>query len=184
MSYAKLNSNEVRQMAEKVLLLNASYEPIRALGMTRAMVLLIQGKAEYMATVPDEFIYSAHDVYEKPSVIKLNYMVKIPYTAKVALNRRAVMARDAGICQYGCGRKATTIDHVHPRSKGGKHVWTNVTAACHVCNGKKADRMLEDTQFKLLRPPTVPDSSIWLSKYAHDNPEWEPYLAGMHRSKV
>jgi 5-methylcytosine-specific restriction endonuclease McrA len=162
--------------ADKVLLLNASFEPIRALGMTRAMVLLIQGKAEYIETVPDEFIYSAHDVYEKPSVIKLNYMVKIPFTAKVALNRRAVMARDAGICQYGCGRRATTIDHVHPRSKGGKHIWTNVVACCTKCNAKKADHLLENTHFKLMRPPTVPDSTIWLAKYAYDHPEWSDYL--------
>lgn len=161
---------------DRVLLLNASFEPIRALGMTRAMVLLLQGKAEYVETVPDEFIYSAHDVYEKPSVIKLNYMVKIPYTAKVALNRRAVMARDNGVCQYGCGRRATTIDHVHPRSKGGKHIWTNVVACCTKCNAKKADHLLENTQFKLMRPPAVPDSSIWLAKYAYDHPEWSDYL--------
>lgn len=167
---------------ERVLLLNASFEPIRALGMTRAMVLLIQGKAEYIATVPDEFIFSAHDVYEKPSVIKLNYMVKIPYTAKVALNRRAVMARDAGVCQYGCGRRATTIDHVHPRSKGGKHIWTNVVACCTKCNAKKADHMLEDTNFVLMRPPAVPDSSIWLAKYAFDHPEWEDYLGVLSKA--
>lgn len=162
--------------AEQVLLLNASFEPIRALGMTRAMVLLLQGKAEYIEIVENQFIYSARDVFDKPSVIKLNYMVKIPYTAKVALNRRAVMARDHGICQYGCGRKATTMDHVHPRSKGGKHIWTNVVACCTRCNAKKADHMLENTQFKLLRPPAVPDSSIWLSKYAYDHPHWESYL--------
>lgn len=164
---------------DRVLLLNASWEPIRALGLTRAMVLLIQGKAEYIEVVDNQFVYSAHDVYEKPSIIKLNYMVKIPYTAKVALNRRAVMARDAGVCQYGCGRTATTIDHVHPRSRGGKHIWTNVVACCSKCNAKKADHMLEDTQFELLRPPTVPDSKIWLSKYAYDHPEWAEYLGVM-----
>lgn len=163
----------------RVLLLNATWEPIRALGMTRAMVLLLQGKAEYIEVVPDEFIYSARDVYEKPSVIKLNYMVKIPYNAKVALNRRAVMARDKGVCQYGCDRRATTIDHVIPRSKGGKHIWTNVVACCTKCNAKKADHMLEDTQFELLRTPRVPDSTIWLSKYAYDHPEWGAYLGDL-----
>lgn len=160
----------------KVLLLNASFEPIRALGMTRAMVLLIQGKAGYIAVVPDEFIFSAHDVFEKPSVIKLNYMVKIPYTAKVALNRRAVMARDSGTCQYGCGRRATTLDHVKPRSRGGRHTWTNVVACCSKCNSRKADHMLEDTDFKLMKAPAVPDNGIWLSKYACDHPEWAPHL--------
>lgn len=163
-------------MSDKVLLLNATYEPIRALNLERAMVLLIQGKAEMIEAVPDSFLRSATDIWEKPSVIKLNYMVQIPYNAKVALNRRAVMARDGGICQFGCGRKATTIDHVHPRSKGGKHVWTNVVAACSKCNSKKADHLLEDTNFKLLRQPTVPDNSIWLSRHADDRPEWAKYL--------
>lgn len=172
-----LNSNEVRAMSDKVLLLNATYEPIRALNLSRAMVLLLQGKADMIEAVPDEYLRSANDIFEKPSVIKLNYMVQIPYTAKVALNRRAVMARDGGMCQFvGCGRKATTIDHVHPRSKGGKHVWTNVVAACTKCNSRKADKLLEDSGFELLRAPAVPDSSIWLSKHAADHPEWAQYL--------
>lgn len=164
-------------MSNRVLLLNATWEPIRALRLERAMVLLLQEKAELIEVVPGKFLRSATQEFSMPSVIKLNYMVQIPYNAKVALNRRAVMARDGGICQFvGCGRRATTIDHVHPRSKGGKHIWTNVVAACSKCNSRKADHMLEDTNFKLLRTPAVPDSSIWLAKHAVDHAGWAPYL--------
>lgn len=171
-------------MSDRVLLLNATWEPIRALNLTRAMVLVLQGKADVIEVVPDAYLRSATQTFEKPSVIKLNYMVQIPYTAKVALNRRAVMARDGGICQFGCGRKATTIDHVHPRSKGGKHIWTNVLASCSKCNSKKADHLLEELGWKPLKAPAVPDASIWIMKYADEHPEWRKYIEPMRSNRV
>lgn len=163
--------------SNKVLLLNASWEPIRVIGVTRAMVLLIQGKAELVEPVEGEYVRSANQVFAMPSVIRLKYMVKIPYNARVALNRRAVLARDNYECQYGCGRRATTMDHVHPRSKGGKHEWTNVVGCCPKCNSKKADHLLEDTNFKLIRQPQVPRGAVWIIANAHKRPEWEPYLS-------
>jgi len=167
------NSMEGRQ----VLLLNASYEPIRILGMTRAMVLLLQKKAEMVEAVDGRFIYSAFEQFEMPSVIRLNYMVTIPFKARVALNRRSLMGRDGHLCQWNdCDRRATTIDHVHPRSKGGRHEWTNVVACCTKCNSKKADRLASELGWKLKREPQVPRVGAWMMVGPNPPEKWMPYL--------
>ena len=64
-----------------------------------------------------------------PSVIRLRHFVRVPYQRRAPLSRRAVFLRDGGRCQY-CGKKAESIDHVVPRSRGGPHTWENVVAAC------------------------------------------------------
>jgi 5-methylcytosine-specific restriction endonuclease McrA len=72
-------------------------------------------------------------------VVRLRYVVKVPYHRRTALSRRAVFARDNHSCQY-CGGHADSIDHVLPRSRGGDHSWENVAAACRSCNLRKRDR--------------------------------------------
>src|SRR5215217_1857451 len=79
--------------------------------------------------------HSERAAFPEPSVVRLSYFVKVPYQARVALNRRAVFARDGHRCQY-CGAAAENIDHVIPRSKGGPHTWENVVAACRPCNSR------------------------------------------------
>ena len=91
--------------------------------------------------------------FPEPSVVRLAYYVKVPYQARIALNRRAVFARDGHRCQY-CGASAENIDHVIPRSRGGPHAWDNVVAACRPCNSRKRDRLLEESGMKLRRKPT------------------------------
>lgn len=161
---------------DNVLLLNASYTPLRVISFKRAIVLLIQEKAE-MVEATEHLVSSANDVFEVPSVIRLRYMVKIPFKSRIALNRRSVLARDRGICQYGCGRKASTIDHIHPRSRGGKHEWTNVAAACSPCNSLKGDRTLDELGWELLNEPFVPRGDIWLVAGVAQKEEWASYLS-------
>jgi hypothetical protein len=43
-----------------------------------------------------------------------------------------------GNCLY-CGRPSESIDHVHPRSRGGLSVTENCVPACLACNGRKGD---------------------------------------------
>lgn len=160
---------------EPVLLLNASYAPLRVIEWTRAMGLITQGKA-HTVEPSDVEVRTSSRAFRLPSVIRLNYMVHIPYKANIHLNRRSVLARDRGICQYGCGNKATTIDHIHPRSRGGKHEWLNVAAACADCNNKKASRTLDEIGWSLLNPPFVPDSSIWLKAGVNGDSRWESYI--------
>jgi 5-methylcytosine-specific restriction endonuclease McrA len=159
----------------RALVLNATYEPLCVVSSRRALLLTLDGKAEVIA--PTENVFrSALMTMPEPSVVRLNYFVKVPYQARIALNRRAVFARDGHRCQY-CGASAENIDHVIPKSKGGRHAWDNVVAACRPCNTRKRDRLLEDSGMFLRRMPTVPRERAWiLVANGSVRPEWEPYL--------
>ena len=87
-------------------------------------------------------------------MVRLTRYVRIPYRGPVPLTRRAVFARDGGRCVY-CGVPATSIDHVVPRSRGGRHEWDNVVSACRRCNHVKADRTVADLGWRL-HPPQEP----------------------------
>lgn len=81
------------------------------------------------------------------------------------LTNRALFRRDQGICAY-CGKDAKhedlTRDHVHPRSRGGPDIWTNVVTACGSCNKFKDDRTPEEAHLKLLYIPYAPNRSEYL----------------------
>lgn len=143
-----------------VLLLNATYEAIRVIPMKRAVVLVLQEKAEIVEST-GENIRSAHISMPQPEVIRLKYYVKIPYKSRVPLSNRAVLNRDKYKCAY-CGKKGNTVDHVHPKAKGGKHEWTNVVAACGKCNSKKADKTLQEMGWELSFKPEAPTAKTWI----------------------
>ena len=159
----------------RALVLNASYEPLCVVPSRRALLLVMAAKAEVVSTTERVF-HSERASFPEPSVVRLSYFVKVPYQARVALNRKAVFARDGHICQY-CGATAENIDHVVPRSKGGTHTWDNVVAACRPCNMRKEDRLLHDTGMKLKRKPSAPRERIWiLVATGSVRPDWEPYI--------
>ena len=83
---------------------------------------------------------------------------KIP-KREVKFNRRNVIARDDNRCQY-CGKRLSvsqlSIDHVVPKSRGGKSSWLNVVAACNPCNTRKGGRMPHEASMRLMKQPTVP----------------------------
>ncbi|HLT70141.1 MAG TPA: HNH endonuclease, partial [Acidimicrobiales bacterium] len=141
----------------------------------RAVVLVLCETAE-MLHASDAVMRSAHLVVAVPSVVRLRRYVRVPYRWRTPLNRRAVFARDGHRCQY-CGAPAESIDHVVPRSRGGRHTWDNVVAACRPCNVRKRDRLLEETSMRLLRPPAEPTGASWLTLAVGSVPEtWTPYL--------
>ena len=116
-------------------------------------------------------------VLHAPLVIRLRYMVKVPYHRRTTMSRRAVFARDSHQCQY-CGGHADSIDHVLPRSRGGEHVWENVAAACRPCNLRKRDRTPEEAGMRLLRSPHQPRELAWIVVAVGRVPDvWKPYLA-------
>lgn len=159
----------------RALILNATYEPLCVVATRRALVLVLSGKAELVAATGRAF-HSERAAFDEPSVARLSYYVKVPYQARIGLNRRAVFARDGHRCQY-CGATAENIDHVVPRSKGGTHTWDNVVASCRPCNMRKEDRLLADTSLTLLRPPAPPRPGSWvLVTNGTVHPDWEPYL--------
>lgn len=160
-----------------VLMLNASFEVLRTISVHRAIVLMVQNKVDVIETT-GEVYRSPSTTIEVPSVVRLKEYRKVPYRARLPLNRRAVLSRDNHECQFThCHRKGTTIDHVQPRSKGGRHEWTNVVAACSRCNAKKADKLMKEIGWELKRQPQAPDPNKFHIT-AHNVPsEWEPYLA-------
>lgn len=165
---------------KQVLLLNASHEILRVIPLKRAVVLVLQEKAE-VVEAGSEYVRSAYFSMPMPSVIRLKYFVRIPYHAKVALNRKALVARDRGVCQY-CGKNGTTIDHIIPRARwkgpGPVHQWTNVALACSPCNQKKGHRLLSELGWTLRSKPDVPRvAARILIGVAEIDPAWEPHFA-------
>jgi 5-methylcytosine-specific restriction endonuclease McrA len=162
----------------RVLLLNASYEPICVVSARRAVLLLMDEKVEVVEDGPDNRIFhSKYLAFHIPSVVRLVRYVKIPRTRSIPLNTRTVLARDRHRCAY-CGEKATTMDHVNPRARGGVHRWQNVVASCHKCNNKKDDRSLEEMGWTLLIKPKAPVGAIAsiVAFGGNVDVEWEQYL--------
>ncbi len=157
------------------LVLNATYEPLCVVSSRRALLLVLDCKADLLSSTGRVFRAQVL-VMPEPSVVRLSHFVKVPYQARIALNKRAVFARDNHRCQY-CGASAENIDHVIPRSKGGPHAWDNVVAACRLCNTAKRDRLLEDSGMKLRRKPVAPRERTWILVASGSvRPDWEPYL--------
>lgn len=84
---------------------------------------------------------------------------------RVPLTNVTLFRRDQNICAY-CGNEFSashlTRDHIHPTSRGGKNVWTNVVTACSSCNKLKDNKLLEEAGMELLYLPHVPNRSEWL----------------------
>ena len=112
----------------RALVLNATYEPLSIVPARRAVCLLIDDKAD-LVEADDAVIDRRRSPSASPAVIRLRYMVRAPRRRVAAVSRRAVFARDDYRCQY-CGNHADSIDHVVPRSRGGRDVWDNLAAAC------------------------------------------------------
>ena len=158
------------------LVLNATYEPLSVVPSRRAACLVLAEKADI---VEDDgtVLHAATLSVPNPLVIRLRYVVKVPYHRRTALSRRAVFARDDHRCQY-CGGLADSIDHVMPRSRGGEHAWENVAAACRPCNLGKRDRTPDEAGMRLARPPRAPRELAWVTIAVQRVPEaWKPYLA-------
>jgi 5-methylcytosine-specific restriction endonuclease McrA len=141
-----------------VLVLNATYEPLNVVSVKRAVVLLLKEKAE-LVEAAEAMLRSESFALPVPLVIRLIYFVKIPQRVSLPVTRRGVLSRDHFTCQY-CGatppRKDLTVDHVVPRSRGGKTTWENVATACDKCNGRKGNRTPTEANMTLLIKPQRP----------------------------
>lgn len=157
------------------LVLNASFEPLGVVSQRRAVVLIVTGKAVTVSAA-DDVLHSEHTVIEVPVVVRLTRFVRVPFRASVPLTRRGVLLRDRGRCVY-CGATATSLDHVVPRSRGGKHTWENVVAACRRCNHTKADRSLADLGWHLHTAPGQPNGAVWrILGSRRLQPAWQSWL--------
>lgn len=158
------------------LVLNATYEPLSVVPAFRAVCLVLADKADLIAG-DGHTVHSARMSIASPSVVRLRYVVKVPYARRTAMSRRALFARDDARCQY-CGGHADSLDHIVPRSRGGQHTWENVAAACRPCNLRKRDRTPAEAGMKLTRPPCAPREHAWVTAAVARIPEaWLPFLA-------
>jgi 5-methylcytosine-specific restriction endonuclease McrA len=156
----------------RTLLLNASTLPLAVISDKRAVRLILDGRVQVLENYDTPFRSGGGMEMPTPCVVMLNEYIDVPYK-RPQVTRSGIFARDNNECQY-CGREAENIDHVVPRSKGGKHEWTNVVAACIPCNSSKADKMLADTGMKLRKMPVQP--RLHHRFFAYDVPAWEPFL--------
>ena len=161
----------------RVLVLNATYEPINVCTVRRAVVLLLKEKAELLDQAVWR-LHSEHATHPRPVVIRLVAYVKVPRgTHRRKITRRAVFARDRWACQYCGSRGNLTVDHVVPRSKGGPSSWENIVTSCAPCNRRKGDQLLNHAGMKLHRQPRSPGPQIFIHVASPTiPPAWKQYL--------
>jgi 5-methylcytosine-specific restriction endonuclease McrA len=143
-----------------VLLLSSTYEPLRVISWQNAVCMFFLGKVEIVEEY-DHHIRSVSVAIKAPAVVRLLRFFRAGRRSP-PLSRANVLARDGFRCQY-CNHelntKEATLDHVVPRSQGGKTTWENIVCACAGCNRKKGGRTPKEAHMKLLSKPIKPD---WL----------------------
>ena len=160
------------------LKLDASYRPIEVIDALEALVMCIIGKAVPVETY-DKKVHSISKAFELPAVIVLKTIVKFRFTT-VACNRQNIVWRDNNQCQY-CGNYFSsdklTMDHVLPKSRGGKNTWQNLVAACKRCNQKKGSRTTKESGMIPLKSPHRPKANILRTVSRSQISElWKNYL--------
>ena len=165
-------------MSGRVLVLNATYEPINVCTVRRAVVLLLKEKAELLERGVWE-LHSESTSFARPVVIRLVSYVRVPRDAhRRKITRRAVFARDSWTCQYCGSRSNLTVDHVIPRSKGGLSSWENIVASCAPCNRRKGDSLPRQVGMHLLKQPRTPSAHVFIQVASPTIPvAWRQYLA-------
>jgi 5-methylcytosine-specific restriction endonuclease McrA len=180
-----------------VLVLNRYFVPVTITSVKRAFVLMYSGVAKAVGSDFETFDFESwsqisamkgdEDVVRTVNAVILTprVIVLVRYEGVIRkeakFNRINIFRRDGGTCQY-CTRKFSrselTIDHVIPRSQGGRSVWDNVVCCCVDCNRKKGGRTPEQARMKLKRKPKKPlwdpFSNIYIKAVMYK--EWEPYL--------
>lgn len=137
---------------KEVIAVDADYTPMMVLPRRHGLKALCSGRA--LVLDPETWTtYSIEDIDKWPALQIIVY----PHTkafnkARLNAGSGGVLKRDEYMCQYeGCDNKGTTVDHVIPRSRGGKTCWENLVACCHSCNSKKADKTLAESGMRLKR---------------------------------
>ncbi len=168
-----------------VLTLNRLYLAIQVVPAKRAFCMLWKGLAEVVSVENGNYLTYDFGSWMEISELKtelderhehedwvtaVNFSVQVPRVIRlltydrvpkqsVKFSRRNVFLRDDYHCQY-CGNQynshGLSLDHVMPRSRGGKLTWDNIVAACRKCNVRKANRTPKEAGMALSRPPKKP----------------------------
>jgi 5-methylcytosine-specific restriction endonuclease McrA len=185
-------------LSSNVLVLNRCYQPINITSVRRAFSLLYQGIAkaidheyrtfdfESWADLSDQvhhgsFIHTVSRTIRIPRVIILQVFDKMPHQ-RIRFSRQNIYLRDNSTCQY-CGqtkaRVDLNLDHVVPKSQGGKSTWENIVCSCIKCNLKKGGRTPKEAHMKLLKPPRQPKWNPFSGPVSRDPDAyeaWRPFL--------
>ena len=192
-----------------VLVLNRLFMAVRVVRARHAFVMLWKEIAEVVSVEDESFAcydfssWTEVSAYRKqfqpagndwihtvrfelavPRVIRLLTYDRLPKT-RVRLSRRNLFARDANRCQY-CGKKFKTtelsIDHVVPRSRGGRTVWNNVVCACMKCNVRKGGRTPREAGMAMIREPVQPRFSPVITLHAGNEKyrSWKQFLDSVY----
>jgi 5-methylcytosine-specific restriction endonuclease McrA len=161
----------------RVLVLNATFEPINVCSVRRAVVLLLKAKAELLERATWD-LHAETTTMPRPVVIRLVAYVPVPRdTHKRRITRRAVFARDGWACQYCGARSNLTVDHVIPRSKGGPSSWDNIVASCAPCNRRKGDHLPRQVGMHPRTKPRTPRPEVFIHVASPTIPAaWRQYL--------
>jgi 5-methylcytosine-specific restriction endonuclease McrA len=160
-----------------VLQLNASYEPLRIISLKKAMTLLTKGVA--VTEVPTDILIHLKLGIYLPSVIRLRHYRHVPIRMQV-VSRRNIILRDGSRCMY-CGVRSEnlTLDHVIPKSRGGRNTWDNLVACCPKDNHRKGDKTPEEAGMKLIRrplPQSIHTPRFLLRSLGAEVEEWGRFL--------
>jgi len=162
-------------MMNNILVLNADYLPLSITTLRKGFKLTYKGKAEIVESNYDALIRSAYTSAPMPSVIRLLSYVNLPYR-KITLTRHNIFKRDGNKCVYCPSTKDLTLDHVYPKSRGGKDTWENLVTCCSSCNIKKANKTPEEAGMTFHGMPKAPNAFFMIAKSKEVSENWKPYI--------
>lgn len=164
-------------MGRKVLVLNQDYSALSICSVPKAFLLVFLNKAELVAESDQYALRTVDTTYPMPTVIRLHRYVHLPYKG-VMLTRQNIFKRDNHRCQYCGTTEDLTLDHVIPKSKGGKTNWDNLLTACKRCNSRKGDFTPEEANMKMRQKPFKPSFIVFLRDFSGSIEEsWMPFLS-------
>ncbi len=158
-----------------VLVLNQDYTPLNFCSGYRAFILVYMEKAELVEEYESKQIRSIEAVFPHPSIIRLKRYIYIPYRT-IPLSRKSIYLRDNHTCAYCGTHKNLTIDHIIPKSRGGKDTWLNLITACEKCNLKKGNKTPEEAKMPLLFKPYKPSYFSFILKNKKIPESWKPFF--------
>jgi hypothetical protein len=135
-------------------ILNSNYTHLKVVSWKRGMKLCMADKVIVIEYYQDyEIMSGSGEKFQVPKVVVLKRYIKLP-DRMYRPNRRNIFLRDNYTCVY-CLRQLETnelsIDHILPKSRGGKETWENLTTACKSCNCLKGDRTPEEAKLTINR---------------------------------
>jgi 5-methylcytosine-specific restriction endonuclease McrA len=178
--HSRESLSSAHRLSSRVLVLNATYEPVHICNVRRAVIMIFKG----IAVMQEQARFALRSVSASlpaPSVIRLVHYIHLPYRKKLA-SKNNILIRDRFVCQY-CGKplrsQEVTLDHIVPKSRGGESNWENLAACCPACNVRKGSKLPEEAGLTLIKDPRKGSTYHFihlLRHYGSVDEQWRKYL--------